>query len=73
MLVTPGEEAWRTKEARAGDGVPPAWGDWAERAINWESLTASTLIESGADVVALRHPESVKRVKAMINALMNKA
>ena len=73
MLVTPGEEAWRTKEARAGDGVPPAWGDWAERAINWESMTASTLIESGADVVALRHPESVKRVKAMINALMNKA
>jgi len=72
MLVTPGEEAWRTKEARAGDGVPAAWGDWGERAINWETLTASTLIESGADIVVLRHPESVKRVKAMIGALMNK-
>jgi acetyl-CoA decarbonylase/synthase complex subunit delta len=71
MLVTPGEEAWRTKEARAGDGVPAAWGDWGERAINWETLTASTLIESGADIVALRHPESVKRVKAMISALMS--
>jgi acetyl-CoA decarbonylase/synthase complex subunit delta len=72
MLVTPGEEAWRTKEARAGDGVPEVWGDWAERAINWETLTASTLVESGADIVVLRHPESVKRVRAMINALMNK-
>jgi len=71
MLVTPGEEAWRTKEARAGDGVPDAWGDWAERAINWETLTASTLIESGADIVVLRHPETIKRVRAMINALMN--
>jgi acetyl-CoA decarbonylase/synthase complex subunit delta len=71
MLVTPGEEAWRTKETRSGDGVPAAWGDWGERAINWETLTASTLIESGADIVALRHPESVKRVKAMISALMS--
>jgi acetyl-CoA decarbonylase/synthase complex subunit delta len=69
MLVTPGEEAWRTKEARAGDGVPDAWGDWAERAINWETLTASTLVESGADIVVLRHPESVRRVRAMIDAL----
>ena len=71
MLVTPGEEAWRTKESRAGDGVPEAWGDWAERAINWEVLTASTLLESGADILALRHPESVERVRAMIDALMN--
>jgi acetyl-CoA decarbonylase/synthase complex subunit delta len=71
MLVTPGEEAWRTKEARAGEGVPAAWGDWAERTINWEILTAGTLIESGADVVVLRHPESIKRLRAMIDALMN--
>jgi acetyl-CoA decarbonylase/synthase complex subunit delta len=69
MLVTPGEEAWRTKEARAGDGVPPAWGDWAERAVNWEVLTTSSLIESGANIVVLRHPESARRVRAMINAL----
>jgi acetyl-CoA decarbonylase/synthase complex subunit delta len=72
MLVTPGEEAWRTKEARAGEAVPTAWGDWVERAINWETLTASTLIESGADIVVLRHPETVKRVRAMIEGLMNK-
>jgi acetyl-CoA decarbonylase/synthase complex subunit delta len=71
MLVTPGEEAWRAKEARAGEGVPEAWGDWAERAINWETLTAGTLIESGADILVLRHPESVKRVRAMIDALMS--
>ena len=71
MLVTPGEEAWRTKEARTGEGLPDAWGEWSERAINWETLTASTLLESGADVVVLRHPESVKRVRAMIDALTN--
>ncbi len=72
MLVTPGEEAWRTKEARTEDGIPEAWGDWAERAVNWETLTASTLIESGADIVVMRHPEAVKRARAMIDALMSK-
>jgi acetyl-CoA decarbonylase/synthase complex subunit delta len=71
MLVTPGEEAWRTKESRSDDGIPPAWGDWVERAINWETLTASALLESGADIVVLRHPESVKRIRQMIEALMN--
>lgn len=71
MLVTPGEEAWRTKEARANEGVPVAWGNWAERAINWETLTAGALLESGADIVVLRHPESVKRIRAMITALVN--
>ena len=71
MLVTPGEETWRAKEARTDENVPEAWGDWTERAINWEVLTTSTLLESGADIVVLRHPESLKRVKEMINALMN--
>lgn len=71
MLVTPGEEAWRAKETRTAEGIPEAWGDWTERAINWETLTASTLVESGADILALRHPESVKRVRAMIAALMS--
>jgi acetyl-CoA decarbonylase/synthase complex subunit delta len=71
MLVTPGEEAWRTKEARAAEGVPAAWGDYATRACNWEVLTASALIESGADIVILRHPQSVERVRSVINALMS--
>jgi acetyl-CoA decarbonylase/synthase complex subunit delta len=69
MIVTPGEEAWKTKEAKVGQGIPGAWGDWAERAINWEVITATSLIESGADIVVLRHPESVKRVHTMIDAM----
>ena len=70
MIVTPGFEAWKTKESKVGEGVPAAWGDWHERAIHWETLTAVTLIESGADIVVLRHPESVKQVKAAIDELM---
>ncbi|MBN1311697.1 MAG: acetyl-CoA decarbonylase/synthase complex subunit delta [Anaerolineae bacterium] len=70
MIVTIGIETWKTKEGKVGDGVPEAWGDWKERAINWETLTAVTLIESAADIVVLRHPESVKRVKAAVTDLM---
>jgi acetyl-CoA decarbonylase/synthase complex subunit delta len=69
MIVTPGEEAWRTKEARASEGVPEAWGDWAERAVNWEAVTAAALIESGADIVVMRHPASAARINKMIAEL----
>jgi acetyl-CoA decarbonylase/synthase complex subunit delta len=70
MLVNPGFEAWKTKESKVGEGVPDAWGDWAERGVHWESLTAVSLIEAGADVVVLRHPDSLTRVKGSIDELM---
>lgn len=70
MIVTPGFEAWKTKESKIGEGVPESWGDWKARAINWETLTAMALIESGADAVVLRHPESVARVKNAIGELV---
>lgn len=70
MLVTPGYEAWKTKESKIGQDVPGEWGDWLARAINWETLTAITLLESGANILVLRHPESVRRVKAAIDELM---
>jgi acetyl-CoA decarbonylase/synthase complex subunit delta len=70
MLVTPGFEAWKTKESKVGEGVPENWGNWLNRAINWETITAVALLESGADIIVLRHPESVKRVKAAIDDLM---
>lgn len=73
LLVTPGFEAWKTKESKVGEGVPASWGEWEKRALHWESLTAIALIESGADIVVLRHPESVKRVRAAINQLMTQA
>ncbi|MDE3089516.1 MAG: acetyl-CoA decarbonylase/synthase complex subunit delta [Chloroflexota bacterium] len=72
MLVTPGEEAWRVKESKVGTDVPAMWGDWAERAVHWETLTAAALIETGANVVVMRHPEAVKRVKEQITKLMGK-
>ena len=70
MMVTVGFEAWKAKESKVGTGVPEAWGDWKSRAITWETLTATALLESGASIVVLRHPESIKRIRAAITELM---
>jgi acetyl-CoA decarbonylase/synthase complex subunit delta len=70
MMVVVGHETWKTKESKVGDDVPASWGEWKERAITWETITAITLIEAGADIVVLRHPESLKRVRAAVNELL---
>lgn len=71
MLVNPGYETWKVKESKVGEGVPEAWGDWERRALEWEAITATTLIHSGADILVLRHPESLRRVQVIIDALVN--
>jgi acetyl-CoA decarbonylase/synthase complex subunit delta len=70
MMVTVGYEAWRQKETRVDEGVPDAWGEWKARAINWETLTAAALVESAANLIVLRHPESVGRIRVMIDELV---
>jgi acetyl-CoA decarbonylase/synthase complex subunit delta len=73
MIVTPGEEAWKVKEAKVGEGVPDSWGDWERRALEWEAITAATIIHSGADIVVLRHRENLNRLRAMVDALIGEA
>lgn len=70
MLVNPGEETWKVKESKVGQGVPEAWGDWSRRALNWEAMTAASLVHSGANLLILRHPESLRRVRALIQDLV---
>jgi acetyl-CoA decarbonylase/synthase complex subunit delta len=69
MIVTPGFEAWKVKEAKVGEGVPESWGEWERRALEWEALTASTLVHSGAGIIVLRHPKTLARLREMIDQL----
>lgn len=57
-----GQEAWRTKEAKA---IP-------EQGIIWETLTATSLIQSGADILVMRHPKAVQNVSNYIEALFKR-
>ena len=54
-----GQESWRTKEAKVS----------SEQGIIWEIITATSLIQSGADLLVLRHPTAVKKVTEYISAL----
>ena len=57
-----GQETWRTKEAKTGP----------EQGIIWEIITATSLIQSGADLLAMRHPAAVEKVTKYIDALFKK-
>ena len=70
LIVTTGSEAWKIKESKVGAGVPAAWGDWLERALSWETMSAISQVQAGADIVIVRHPESVRRIHAALDELM---
>jgi acetyl-CoA decarbonylase/synthase complex subunit delta len=70
MILTVGYEAWRAKEARTDEDVPAEWGDWKQRAIVWEANTSLTLLETGAGILILRHPDTLPLVRHAIDELM---
>jgi acetyl-CoA decarbonylase/synthase, CODH/ACS complex subunit delta len=63
-------EVWKTKETKVTQEEDPRLGDEKKRSILMESVTAMSVLLAGADIVVMRHPESVKLVKNMIQELM---
>lgn len=70
VLGTVGFEAWKAKEANVGVDEFPGWGEQKERGILWEAVTASSLLQSGLDILVMRHPEAVRLTKKNIDDLM---
>jgi acetyl-CoA decarbonylase/synthase complex subunit delta len=71
MLAMPficfvGQEAWRAKEAKASEKEFPQWGSEKKRGIIWEATTAVAFLHSGADILVMRHPESLDCVRKYI-------
>ncbi|MGC8861633.1 MAG: CO dehydrogenase/acetyl-CoA synthase subunit delta [Armatimonadota bacterium] len=64
-----GQEAWRAKEAKATTEEAPQWGDAEKRGPMWEAMTAITLLQAGADLLIMRHPDAVALVKKAIDEL----
>ena len=58
-----GQEAWRAKEAK--DFLP-------EQGIIWEAITATALIQSGGDILVMRHPKAAEKINQYIEALWKK-
>lgn len=66
-----GGEAWRTKEARVLHKDMPEWGDEKRRSVLWEALTASALLQAGADILVMRHPKAISALQEQIEELMS--
>ena len=57
-----GQEAWRAKEAKSG----------VEFGIVWEALTATALIQAGADLLVMRHPVAIEKINKYIDNLFRR-
>lgn len=63
-------EVWKTRETKMKKDEDAKFGDEKRRSILMESLTAMSMLLAGADIVVMRHPESIRLVKDMIGELI---
>jgi acetyl-CoA decarbonylase/synthase complex subunit delta len=66
------KETWKTKETKISEKDDPKMGDAKKRGILLEAMSAMILLLAGADVLIMRHPESIKLVRGMITDLTTK-
>ena len=70
-IVTPVySEAWAVKESVASEEDYPEWGPAEARGVNMEVATAAACLAAGSNAVILMHPDSVRAVSKLIDALM---
>ncbi len=55
-----GQECWKTKEAKENFNT----------GLTWENVTAMTYLEAGSDIIVLNHPDSLKKLKGVVEQLM---
>ena len=66
MLVNPGYETFKVKEARAPEEDYPTWGNTEDRGMYWETATAMSLLMTGAELLIMYHPKAVDTIKKKI-------
>ncbi len=69
IIANVANEVWKAKEANLSAEEAPHLGDPMQRGVIMEAITAVDLLLAGADVVVLRHPETVKLVKNYIQKM----
>ena len=66
-----GNEVWKCKEAKQALDEAPTLGDPEKRGILMEAVGAVAYLMSGADVLIMRHPESIRMVKSYIDLVFD--
>lgn len=64
-----GNEIWKCKEAKLTVEDAPLLGDPEKRGILLEAVGAVSYLISGSNILIMRHPESIKLVKAFIDLI----
>jgi CO dehydrogenase/acetyl-CoA synthase delta subunit len=70
ILSNVAEEVWKTKEAKLPTKDEPTLGEAKTRGINLECITAVSVLQAGADLLILRHPETLSHVRKYLSSLM---
>jgi len=65
IIAFVGEEAWKAKESRVND-FDTNFGNLHDRALAWESATATSIMLAGANILVLWHPEILVQLKKFI-------
>ena len=61
FILFVGQETWKVKEAR----------EFGRRqGVNWEIATSVSMLQAGADILVVRHPDSAKAVTSYIKEMM---
>ena len=71
MLINPGYESSKVKEARVSREDYPEWGDQELRGAYWEIATSVSLLAAGAELLIMYHPKAVEVVKKNINEMFD--
>ncbi len=69
MLINPGFESSRVKEARVPESDYPDWGNAELRNAYWETATAMSLLSAGSELIVMYHPKAMEAVKRNIDEL----
>jgi acetyl-CoA decarbonylase/synthase complex subunit delta len=64
-----GKEVWKTKEAKLPDNEMNL-GEHKQRGLLMEAVTASSLLAAGADILIVRHPETMKLGRQLVSEML---
>lgn len=65
IIAFVGEETFKTKETKSNE-FSKSWGDVNTRAVMFEITAASAITAAGANVIVLKHPQTVKTLKGLV-------
>lgn len=62
FILFVGQETWKTREAKEYNEA---------LGVNWETATAISMLQAGADILVMRHPQAARLVARFVEGIMN--